>query len=395
MRVMHLADLHLGFRQFQRSTPTGLNQREADVAQAFARAIDITISRAPELVVIAGDVFHTVRPSNPAILTATSQLLRLRRALPQTIVVVIGGNHDTPRAAEAGCLLDLFTALGVHVADVEAHRFDFADRDLSILAVPEAISQRPTFAPNHSARWNVLLTHLAVTDVCPVGDHGLSASLEELAPERWSYVALGHYHVYHELAPNATYAGSIDYTSTNVWGELAEQTRRGVPGKGIVEFDLETGERKLHPIGPVRRFIDLPAIDAASMSPAELNEALAANVASIDDGLRGIVARQVVNNSTRTVTRDLDHRALRAYKTKALHYQLDTRKSDSVATTREARAPLPSLEAMLRERLEARILASDIPRDKLIELGMDYLAAAAALPQREMAADAEESEVAA
>ena len=396
MRLIHLADLHLGFRQFQRSTSTGLNQREADVAQAFASAIDITIGRAPELVVIAGDVFHTARPPNPAILHATSQLLRLRRALPEALVIVIGGNHDTPRAAESGCLLGLFSALGVHVADVEAHRFDFADRDLSVLAVPEAVSEQPVFTPNPSARWNILLTHLAVTDVCPVGEHGLSASLAELRPERWSYVALGHYHVFHELAPNATYAGSIDYTSTNIWGELEEQTRRGVPGKGVVEFDLETGQRTFHAITPARRFIDLPLIRSESMSPAELDAALATNVESVDGGIRGAVARQVVLDATRALTRDIDHKALRRYKAQSLHYQLDTRKSDPIATTRAPRPPLPSLEEMLRVRLEARVLASDIPRERLIELGIGYLTAASELQQqREATIETEANEAAA
>ena len=31
MRLVHLSDLHLGFRQYQRLTPAGINQREADV----------------------------------------------------------------------------------------------------------------------------------------------------------------------------------------------------------------------------------------------------------------------------------------------------------------------------------------------------------------------------
>ena len=394
MRLMHLADLHLGFRQFQRSTPAGLNQREADVAQSFARAMDITIEREPDLVVVAGDVFHTVRPSNPAILQATAQLLRLRRALPDAIVVVIGGNHDTPRSAEAGCLLGLFSSIGVHVADVGAHRFDFADRDLSVLAVPETVSESLSFAPNESARWNVLLAHLAVTNVCPVGHNGLSASVEDLAPERWSYVALGHYHVYYELAPNASYAGSIDYTSTNVWGELAEQATRGVPGKGIVEFDLETGARTFHPIAAARRVVDLPFIDAQSMSPAELDASIATNVASVDGGIRGAVVRQVVSNVTRELTRDMNHRAVRALKAEALHYQLDTRKSDAVGA-RVERNRLPSLEEMLRTRLEARILASDIPRERLIDLGMHYLSAASELGDRPTTTDVEASDAAA
>ena len=32
MRLVHLSDLHLGYRQYQRLTPGGINQREADVA---------------------------------------------------------------------------------------------------------------------------------------------------------------------------------------------------------------------------------------------------------------------------------------------------------------------------------------------------------------------------
>ena len=35
MRIAHLADLHLGYRQYHRQNPNGINQREADVANAF------------------------------------------------------------------------------------------------------------------------------------------------------------------------------------------------------------------------------------------------------------------------------------------------------------------------------------------------------------------------
>ena len=38
MRIAHLADMHLGFRQFQRLDASGVNQREADVAAAFVAA---------------------------------------------------------------------------------------------------------------------------------------------------------------------------------------------------------------------------------------------------------------------------------------------------------------------------------------------------------------------
>lgn len=70
MRLIHLADLHLGFRRFQRLTPNGINQREWDVAMAFNRAVDKIIELAPDIVLIAGDVFHSVRPTNTSIVHA-------------------------------------------------------------------------------------------------------------------------------------------------------------------------------------------------------------------------------------------------------------------------------------------------------------------------------------
>ena len=104
MRLVHLADIHLGFRQYQRQTPTGINQREADVAVSLRRAIDKVIELKPELVLIAGDVFHAVRPSNPAILHAFNQFSRLMQALPDASVVMIAGNHDTTLASGSACM---------------------------------------------------------------------------------------------------------------------------------------------------------------------------------------------------------------------------------------------------------------------------------------------------
>src|SRR4029077_7288776 len=81
-KLAHLADLHLGYRQFDRQTPRGGNQREADVADAFRRAVDDLLAQRPNLIVIAGDVFNSVRPTNPAILFLFQQLQRVRVGLP-------------------------------------------------------------------------------------------------------------------------------------------------------------------------------------------------------------------------------------------------------------------------------------------------------------------------
>src|SRR5690606_5572789 len=67
MLIAHLADLHLGYRAYARLAAGGINARERDVALAFRAALDRIIELRADLVLVAGDVFHTVRPSNAAI----------------------------------------------------------------------------------------------------------------------------------------------------------------------------------------------------------------------------------------------------------------------------------------------------------------------------------------
>ena len=136
MKLAHIADPHLGVRQYHRQTPSGINQREADVGNAFRAAIDGVIAARPDAVVIAGDLFHSVRPTNSAIVFAFRQFQRLREALPDAPVVLIAGNHDTPRSAETGTILRLFEELRIDVAAEAARRFTYPALDLSVFAVP-------------------------------------------------------------------------------------------------------------------------------------------------------------------------------------------------------------------------------------------------------------------
>jgi len=97
MKIAHLADVHLGFRQYQRQTPNGINQREADVSNAFERAVDGVISYDPDVLLLAGDLFHSVRPTNHAILYAFGQFKRIRETCPDLQIVIIAGTmtrHD-------------------------------------------------------------------------------------------------------------------------------------------------------------------------------------------------------------------------------------------------------------------------------------------------------------
>jgi exonuclease SbcD len=376
MRLVHLADIHLGFRQYQRQTPTGINQREADVAISLRRTIDKVIELKPELVLIAGDVFHAVRPSNPAILYAFHQFSRLMQMLPEATVVMIAGNHDTPRTAETGCILRLFAQLGITVVDGEMKRITIPEHDLSILAVPDM--GKPPFDPDPNAKYNILLLHGEIQGVLPRSGRELdrrpmAITEQELGAERWNYVALGHYHVYRQVQPNAYYSGSIDFTSTNSWGEKAEEDAAKKGGKGIIEHDISTGAHTFHPIPPLREWVDLPSLSGAGLSPASLDEAIRTTVDNVDGGIDGKVVRLVVSDVPRHILRELDHKAIREYKRRALEFYLDTRRPEIVRQGQAAPGRRASLADTVRDKLRSRVLTEDIDREALVELGLHYL----------------------
>lgn len=394
MRIVHLADLHLGFRQYQRLTPAGINQREADVAATVQRAAAQIVACAPDVIVVGGDVFHSVRPSNPAILHAFRIFSSLRDALPDTPIVMVAGNHDAPRTAETGCILRLFREIGVLVADAKAELFTFAEKSLAILAVPDVPGiERPALVPPDGFAHRVLLLHGEVQGMlpahaAPADRAAIEIPVDDLHAERWSYVALGHYHVYREVAPHVYYSGSIDYTSSNPWGELREEREQRVPGKGFIEHDLVSGAHRFHPVAPSRPLLDLESIDATGMSATDLDGAIAARVDTAPGSIDDRVVRVTIRNVPRHIVRELDHVALREYRKRAMHFHLDTRRPEPLFRRRTGeggpgrRQTLPELVA---ERLRERVVPAGIDRDTLVTLGLRYLqqaedAAMAAMP---------------
>jgi DNA repair protein SbcD/Mre11 len=385
VKLAHLADLHLGFRQYHRQTAAGINQREADVAAAFRRAIDGVLEARPDAIVVAGDLFHSVRPTNAAIVFAFQQFQRLRSGLPDTPIVLIAGNHDTPRSTETGSILRLFDELGVDVATSEARRFDYPGLGLSVLAVPhEALvhAERPVLRPAGGARYQVLVAHGEVDGVFPsdrsaVEYGGAVVRPDEFGPGEWSYVAFGHYHVRAELGPRAWYCGSLDYVSTNPWGELQDEAERGVAGKGWILADLDSGAAVPQPVAPARRVMDLPRLDGADLAADELQSRIAARVAAAPGGIADQVVRLVVTNVPRHVARQLDHAVIRGWKSEALHFQLDLRRPEPSRITGLGspgrRQTLPELVA---EYLAARPLPAEVDRELFVRTGRDLVDAA-------------------
>lgn len=393
MKLAHLADLHLGFRQFDRQTSKGTNQREADVAEVFRRAVDDLLEQRPDLVVIAGDLFHSVRPTNAAILFCFQQLQRIRQGLPKTPVVIVAGEHDTPRSTETGTILRLYEALGVSLAVDVPRRFVFPELDCAVLAVPhQALSQaeRPALRPEPGGpTLNVLVTH---------GEHGglgeergtieyggASLSREALAPEKWDYIALGHYHTAQAIATNAWYAGSLEYLPPNPWGQLQDELARdqkkkkGERGKGYLLVELPGARVTFRPIAPSRRHLDLEPIRAAGLNAKELDAQIAARLNGVKPSIDDQIVRLLVWDVERTVARDLDHTAIREYKARALNFHLDLRRPElaRVPGISGPGARRQTLPETLKEFLTRRPLDAELNREQFVKLGVDYLEAAA------------------
>ncbi|MDP9347794.1 MAG: DNA repair exonuclease [Gemmatimonadota bacterium] len=234
LRIAHVSDTHLGYRALYRADPeTGRNQRSVDVERAYEAAVDDILTREVDLVIHAGDVFHHTRPSWSALRCFVRQTRKVEAAgLP---MVVIAGNHDTPRLRTSGSafsVLELALPGIDFVTEYEERSFQFESLDLALLAVPHGALTNPIppiAVPEPGTR-NVLITHGMVPGLLAKGQR--EAGEEELSgallDAGFDYVALGHYHLWGAQGHNAWYSGSTERTG---FGDEAVD-----PGYSIVEL---------------------------------------------------------------------------------------------------------------------------------------------------------------
>lgn len=311
MRFLHVADTHVGYAALSRVDERGLNQREQDVFAAFSRAVDLAISERVDFVLHAGDLFDSVRPTNRAVTFVMEEVARCTKAgIPW---FGIAGNHESPRLRETGSVLRFLDfvpgATGAYKGAAETHRVGDCTLHLlphmqdsaTLVAAAEAVEKAPT-------RWNVVAMHCGVNGVERFG----SDEFNELSVPHGAlrsdvdYVALGHYHRHLAVTKNAVYAGSTERTSVK---EAHEP-------KGVVLVDLAEGTRR-HVALATRRWIDLPLLDAATMSEIEVAPALERLLASTD--MTGALVRVRVQNLPRAVAAGLDRARFRRFTEDALH----------------------------------------------------------------------------
>ncbi|HWC72915.1 MAG TPA: hypothetical protein VG454_03185, partial [Gemmatimonadales bacterium] len=146
---------------------------------------------------------------------------------------------------------------------------------------------------------------------------------------------------------------------------------------GYLLAELPGARVSFRPIAPLRRHIDLPAIQGAGLNAKELDEQIAQRVAAtkIDDQ----IVRLLVWDVDRATARDLDHAAIRAYKARALNFHLDVRRPEAQRASGPTAPGLrrQTLTETVRDFLSRRPLDAELNREAFVKLGVEYLETAA------------------
>ena len=255
MKLLHIADLHLGKRVCEYSM---LDEQKKILAAVVHQAQALGV----RAVLISGDVYDRPVPSAEATALFSKFLLELHRA--SVVTVMIAGNHDSgerlsfaaPLLAESGVYVagechgvpevvileedDLRVALHLlpHFRPAAlAPYFDGKRFDHSVEALGEILSKVDFSAADR----HILLAHLFVTgSATSESELPVIGTVDAVPPDlfaRFDYVALGHLHRPQAFG-HVVYAGSpLCYSFSEVGQEksavLVDVTSEGISTKRL------------------------------------------------------------------------------------------------------------------------------------------------------------------
>ncbi len=363
MRIVHLSDTHLGFSTYGKTDPSsGLNQREVDVYSAFDQIIDYILDVKPDLVIHAGDLFDSVRPSNRAIHEAFRQFVRLSRAEIPT--VIIAGNHSTPRQKVTGSIFRLLEYLE-HIHPVFEGEYKTIEiGDAKIHAIPHAYNEdmfKQNFdklSADKNFKYNILATHATVIGVTAFA--GAEFREQSIPPSilshKFEYIALGHIHRFIKVADNAYYSGSPERLS---FSEANDK-------KGFL--DVELGSLKVkHTQTKARDMIDLKPIDCSNLDASQVMKSVEN---SLQTDISGKIIRLTFQDILPHVYTSLDFHKLEELTASALYCE-----KQFVKKSGGSKAIGTSQIGTLGEEFAAFVRKQSLDRQqkKIEKMGLSYL----------------------
>ncbi len=231
MKFAHLADTHLGYRQF------GLIEREKDFYEVFGKVIDKIIEEKVDFVIHSGDLFETAKPSPMALLEFQKGLLKLKGAgIP---MYAIAGNHDFVMRKGSIPPQVIFKKMGLKV--ISPINTNYMHGDIFIAGLPfypasqsnvlkSKLVELSKKAANHDK--SILVLHQGIDQYIP-----FQFELEKGdIPDNFNYYAFGHIHKYivEDFGKGKlVYPGSGEIWKTDELPDYMEN------GKGFVIVDMD------------------------------------------------------------------------------------------------------------------------------------------------------------
>ena len=221
----------------------------------FEEAIDKSISEHAQLIILAGDIFHTPRPNGSSIIKLANQLKKLKeKSIP---VYFILGEHDINRMQDIPIPyvfhnLGLATRLkeneprlhdNVAIFGFNKERKSNIESMLQQFKMTEIKAKQSKESSNGGRSIkNILVLHQGLTDFNSFAGELNSTDL----PRGIDYYAMGHYHDHIEkrfdyLDGLISYPGSIDLTPS----EGIKQVEKGFFLTDISSQEVETNWVKL------------------------------------------------------------------------------------------------------------------------------------------------------
>ena len=220
VRILHLADLHIG-APFPSMGERGA-ERSRDLLSAFLRAVEYAVAdpKPADLVAIAGDLFDTHDPDEALVYQVEAALERLDAA--KIPVLLVPGTHDAPSYRRSIYRrLRRFPNTHLFLSPTLEPGPNLTVRGETVqtygIAYDAQVCERPLgeFRPLGLADYHVGVLHAALQDnptwkSRPVD---LPITRTEIAASGLHYLALGHYHNFSEIREGgsvAVYPGTLE-----------------------------------------------------------------------------------------------------------------------------------------------------------------------------------------
>ena len=249
MRFAHLADTHLGYRQY------GLMEREEDFYNVFHKTVDKIIESKVDFVIHSGDLFETNKPSTRTLFEFQKGFFKLNEAgIP---VYAIAGNHDSVMKKGSMPPQVLFKELGLKL--ISPSQPCYLHGGVLICGLPYSPKTQMNYyrenlrmlekeAENHLK--SILVLHQGIDKYF---NQSYELELEHI-PKNFDYYALGHLHNYivDDFGKGKlVYPGSAEIWRTN---ELPDARKNG-KGFCIVNLSQDPPEIERVAIDMPREYI--------------------------------------------------------------------------------------------------------------------------------------------